>query len=167
MTSAQLLPSLIIPFVGWRIYSRVRRNIGRQPFHQRRWRSAVIVFSLATAALGWLAAPSLPALGALGVGLLLGTALTFPAFRLTRFESSAAGNFYTPNIVIGLGVTLLFLGRIAYRIVAVLGMSEAERAAAGGAASYQSPLTLLTYGVTAGFYIAYNASLLLHAHKKI
>lgn len=167
MTSAQLVPALIISLIGWRIYSRVRRNIGRQPFHPRRWRSAIIVFSVITVLLGWFAARSLPALSALGGGLLLGTALALLAFRLTRFESSAAGNFYTPNIVIGLGVTLLFLGRIAYRVVVVFGMSEAERAVAGGAASYQSPLTLLTFGVTAGFYIAYNASLLLHAHKKI
>ena len=167
MTSARLLPALVIPLVGWRIYTRVRRNIGRQPFHPRRWRSAVVVFSVITMLLGWFAARSWPALGALGGGLLLGTALALLAFRLTRFESSAAGNFYTPNVVIGLGVTLLFLGRVAYRIIAMLGMSAVERAASGGVASYQSPLTLLTFGVTTGFYIAYNASLLLHAHKKI
>ena len=167
MTSAQVLPALIIPFIGWRIYTRVRRNIGRQPFHVRRWRGAIIIFSLITALLGLMASRSLPALGGLGGGVLLGTALAVVAFKLTKFESSAEGNFYTPNIVIGLGVTLLFLGRIAYRIITVLGMSPVERAASAGASYYQNPLTLLTFGVTAGFYIAYNASLLLHAHKKI
>ena len=168
MTSTQLVPVFVIlPLIGWRIYTRVRRNIGRQPFHLRRWKSAVIVFSAITALLAVFAARSLPALGGLAAGLALGTALAVLAFRLTRWESSPEGNFYTPNIVIGLGVTLLFLGRLADRFITVLGMSPADRATSSGIAAYQNPLTLLTFGVTAGFYIAYNASLLLHAHKKI
>ncbi len=167
MTSTQLLPALIVPLIGWRIYTRVRRNVGRQPFHNRRWKSTVIIFSVMTALLGLLAMRSLAALGGLGAGLVLGTALAGVAFRLTRWEATAAGNFYTPNIVIGLGVTLLFLGRIAYRIIAVVGMTPADRVSAGGFSTYQNPVTLLTFGITAGFYIAYNASLLLHAHKKI
>lgn len=167
MTTTQLLPALIIPFVGWRIYTRVRRNVGRQPFHERRWKSSVIIFSVMSALLGLAAMNSLPALGGLAGGLALGAALAVVAFKLTRWESTPEGNFYTPNIVIGLGVTLLFIGRIAYRIILVIGMTPAERIAAGGMAAYQNPLTLLTFGITAGFYIAYNASLLLHAHKKI
>ena len=167
MTTTQLLPALIIPFVGWRIYTRVRRNVGRQPFHERRWKSTVIIFSVMSALLGLASMNSLPALGGLAGGLALGAALAVVAFKLTRWESTSEGNFYTPNIVIGLGVTLLFIGRIAYRIILVIGMTPAERVAAGGMAAYQNPLTLLTFGITAGFYIAYNASLLLHAHKKI
>jgi hypothetical protein len=167
MTTAQLLPALIIPFVGWRIYTRVRRNVGRQPFHERRWKTTVIIFSVMSLLLGAFASRSLPALGGLAGGLALGAALAVVAFNLTRWESTPAGNFYTPNTAIGLGVTLLFIGRIAYRIVTIVSLSPAERAAAGGMASFQNPLTLLTFGITAGFYIAYNASLLLHAHKKV
>jgi hypothetical protein len=167
MTTAQLLPALIVPFIGWRIYTRVRRNVGRQPFHKRRWKSTVIILSIVTALLGWAAMRSLPALGGLAGGLALGVALAVVAFKLTRWESTPTGNFYTPNTAIGLGVTLLFVGRIAYRIVVVVGMTPAERAAAGGMSAYQNPITLLTFGITAGFYIAYNASLLLHAHKKV
>ena len=129
MTTTQLLPALIIPFVGWRIYTRVRRNVGRQPFHERRWKSTVVVFSVMTSLLGLAAMRSLPALGGLAGGLVLGAALAVIAFKLTRWESTPAGNFYTPNIVIGLGVTLLFIGRIAYRIVVVIGMTPAERIA--------------------------------------
>lgn len=167
MTTTQLLPALIVPFIGWRIYTRVRRNVGRQPFHERRWKSTVIVFSVLSALLGLAALGSLPALGGLAGGLALGATLAVVAFKLTSWESTPEGNFYTPNIVIGLGVTLVFVGRIAYRIIVVFGMTPAERAAAGGIAAYQNPLTLLTFGITAGFYITYNASLLLHAHKKI
>jgi hypothetical protein len=167
MTSAQLLPAIIIPLIGWRIYMRVRRNVGRQPFHQRRWRGAVIVFTAVTAFLGYMARGSPTALGGLGGGSLIGAALAWLAFRLTRWESTPEGNFYTPNTVIGLGVTLLFIGRIAYRFIVVLGMTAAERADATSAMSYSNPFTLLTFGITAGFYIAFNAGLLLHAHKKV
>ncbi len=167
MTSAQLVPAIVIPLVGWRIYSRVRRNVGRQPFHERRWRTTVIIFSVMSALLGLAAWRSPAALAGLGSGLLAGAALAWVAFRLTRWESTPEGNFYTPNIVIGLGVTLLFVSRLAYRFTTVLGMTAAERLASASAMSYTNPLTLFTFGITAGFYIAYNSGLLLHAHKKV
>lgn len=167
MTTAQLIPALIIPLVGWRIYTRARRNIGRQPFHVRRWKRSVVLFSAIVATMAWLATGSLAALGALAGGLLLGTTLAVVAFHLTRFETSAEGNFYTPNLVIGLGVTLLFVGRIAYRVITLLSLTPIERAATSGTSYYHNPLTLLTFGLTAGFYVAYNAALLLHAHKQV
>lgn len=167
MTSAQLLPAIVIPLIGWRIYRRARRNIGRQPFHERRWRGTAIFFSLVVLLIGYAASGSPAALAGLGGGLLAGAALAWVAFRLTRWESTPEGNFYTPNIVIGLGVTLLFVGRLAYRFTTVLGMTAAERLASASAMSYTNPLTLFTFGITAGFYIAYNSGLLLHAHKKV
>lgn len=168
MTASQLVPALVLPLIGWRVYVRLRRNTGRQPFHRSRWWRTLIVFSVIAGLIGLGAMRSPPALGGLAGGLALGVALAVIAFKLTRWESTPAGNFYTPNLTIGLAVTLIFIGRLTYRIIALLSLTPAQRMAMpDGAFSFQNPLTLLTFGITAGFYIAYNASLLLHAQKKI
>jgi len=52
MTSTQLAPALITTFVAWRIYVRLRRNIGRQPFQPRRMIFRVAFFSLLTVLIG-------------------------------------------------------------------------------------------------------------------
>ncbi len=163
MTPAQILPALIIPLVLWRVYSRVRRNIGRQPLRPRRLAGAVIFFSVVTAliALGATRYPS--ALAALGGGLALAVPLGLLGLRLTRFELSAEEKFYTPNTTIGLAVTLLFVGRIVYRVVTIVGSG---RPAGAPPSVFENPLTLLVFGLTAGYYITYYAAVFLRSRKK-
>ena len=161
MTSAQLLPALVVPFVIWRVYARVRRNVGRQPLRPKRMIARIVFFSIITVLAGAASLLYLPSLAALGGGLLLGVPLALVGLRLTRFEQTAEGKFYTPNTYIGIAVTMLLVGRIAYRMTALFGAT-----AAGGQippALFQSPLTLIFFGVTAGYYIAYYAGILLRA----
>jgi hypothetical protein len=152
MTSAQVLPAVVVPLVIWRVYARIRRNIGRQPYRPKRLRGTAIFFALLAllAAAGAFRAPT--ALAALGAGIALAVPLGWWALRTTKWENSAAGEFYTPNSAIGLIVTLLFVGRIVYRVVAVTGIGGAGDVSP---ASFQNPLTLLIYGVTAGYYVIY------------
>ena len=159
MTAAQILPTLVVPLLAWRVYSRVRRTIGRQHFRPGRSWASVIIFSLLSVLVAVSALRSPAALGGLGAGLALAVPLGVVALRLTRFETRAEGNFYVPNPVIGIGVTVIFLGRLAYRIATVAGGGGA---AMGGPAMAQSPLTLVLYGLTAGYYVTYSAGLLLH-----
>jgi len=71
----------------------------------------------------------------------------------TQFEPSKKGLFYTPNVHLGITLSLLFVGRIIYRFVEVYtsdpgvshGMSDFAR----------SPITLAVFGLLAGYYIAY------------
>ena len=46
MTSTQLVPALIIPFIAWRVYRRVRRNIGRQQFRPAKLKASITVTAL-------------------------------------------------------------------------------------------------------------------------
>jgi cytochrome b561 len=162
MTSAQLVPAIVIPLILWRVYSRARRAIGRQPWRHGRLVTAVVLFSVITLLIGLGGWRSPTSLAALGGGLVLGIPLAIVALRLTRFESVADGKFYTPNATIGIAVTLLLVARIAYRIVVMLGTPPT----AGVPPSfYQSPLTLLVFGVTAGYYIVYYAGVLNRGRK--
>ena len=153
MTSQQVVPLLVVPFIAWRIYARVRRNIGRQAFKPGRMTGAILFFSGITgvAALGVLT--YLPALGALGGGLLLSIPLALFGLRATKFETTPEGKFYTPHTGLGIALTVLFFGRMGYRMFVM--MDSPPATGLPPPLVYHNPLTLLIFGVTAGYYITY------------
>ncbi|HWA07863.1 MAG TPA: hypothetical protein VG838_00195 [Opitutaceae bacterium] len=169
MTSAaaRILPSALTLFVGWRIYRRFQRSVGRQPLRPSSLTWRLVIFALLTAWVGAGAWNYPHLLFGFGGGLLLGAGLGAIALRLTRFETAPEGrHFYTPNTHIGLAVTLLLAGRIAYRVITVYAAASDD---GGGLASLQviqSPLTLCLLGLTTGYYLVYYAGLLWHARAK-
>ena len=50
-------------------------------------------------------------------GVLLGAALGVLGLRLTRFEATSAGLFYTPSAHLGIALSTLLVCRIAYRFI--------------------------------------------------
>lgn len=164
MTSTQLAPALITTFVAWRIYVRVRRSIGRQPLRPKRMVARIAIFGVVTLLLAAASVLYWPSLAGLGVGLLLGVPLAMVALRLTRFETTDEGVFYTPNTYLGLTVTLLLVGRIVYRFTVIFGGSRLGDPMAPSL--MQSPITLVLFGVTAGYYIAYYGGVLAQAKKQ-
>ena len=149
-----LLFSALIAFM---LYRRVRSHIGRQAFSPRRaWVRMVLLSIICLLFLGrhvsdpvWAAAAA--------AGATLGIGLGLYALRHTQFEITASGSFYTPNLYIGLGVTALLLGRIAFRVLALQGLREGGGAPMG---AMQSPGTLGVYFILAGYYVSYYAGLL-------
>jgi len=144
---------LVLGLIGWRIYSRFRRSIGRQPLQPTRLKLYVVAFSLLSLyfavrtlghpplMLGWLA------------GAVPGVLLGMWALRLTRFETTAEGRFYTPNAHIGMALSVLFVLRVAYRMIAIysnMSLSGAPPKPLG-----ESALTYLTFELLAGYYVAY------------
>lgn len=160
MTSRNLILALLVPLIGWRIYKRVRRNVGRQ--RSRAWRHwAGTILSPLLLALFALAAMRSPlAEGALAGGIACGIGLAAWALRITRFERTAEGCFYTPNAYIGVGLSLLLVGRVVYRF-AELYAAGGDFAARGGAQDFaRSPITLAILGAVFGYYAVYSAGLL-------
>lgn len=148
-----------IPLILWRIYARVRRNIGRQ--RSRAWRHwfGVTLFPVLVLLFALVALRSPLAEGALWGGVAAGVALAITGLRLTRFERTAEGFYYTPNAYIGVGLSLLLVGRILFRMTQLHGGNAA--AAAGSNPDFaRSPLTLLIFGMVAGYYATYAAGLL-------
>jgi len=148
-----------IPLILWRVYARVRRNIGRQ--RSRAWRHwfGVTLFPLLVLLFALVALRSPLAEGALWGGVAVGVALAIAGLRLTRFERTADGFFYTPNAYIGVGLSLLLVGRILYRMTQVYGGTAAATAASHPDFA-RSPLTLVIFGMVAGYYATYAAGLL-------
>lgn len=159
MNAPTVVVIALVPLIAWRLYARVRRLVGRQ--RSRAWRHwvAVLAFPLLAAMLALGAAPradAAPALGALAAGLAVGIALGVWGLRLTRFERTEQGWFYTPSAHIGIALSALLVGRIGWRI-AELQMHGAAPDAGHFAAN---PLTFAVFGTVAGYYASYSAGLL-------
>jgi len=158
-----LLISLgVVALIAWRMYSRVRRMVGRQVFSRNRARATVVLFPLLLVLVLFSALAHPASLLALVAGAGLGVALGSYGLRLTKFEETPLGLFYTPSAHLGIALSLLFIGRVGYRF-AQLYLSGAP--ASSHSAFVSSPLTLLIFGTLAGYYVSYALGLLRWAHR--
>jgi hypothetical protein len=147
--------------IVWGIIRRVRRNIGRQPLRPRRAIISITILSLVSVLIAGVSFHNTNLLLGLVGGLLLGGLLGLVGLRLTRFETTDAGHFYTPNAHIGIALSVLFVGRMVYRFI-VLGGADAQN----HAPVFQSPLTLVIFGLTVGYYFVYQTGILIHNNDK-
>jgi len=161
MTSPAV-PILIGGLFAWSIYRRVRRNIGRQPLRPRRAITSITILSLASVLITGTSLQSTNLLLGFGGGLLLGALLGFAGLRLTRFETTDEGHFYTPNTHIGVALSVLFVGRLLYG----QWMQRSALTSSGQPQLFHSPLTLFIFGLTVGYYIVYQIGILIHSHDK-
>jgi hypothetical protein len=169
--AAPFNPSFVVPFgigalILWRTYSRIRRMVGRQHFSNVRPWITVSVFLLLILMLGWVSMARPQSLLGLGGGLVIGIGLGVYSLNNTRFENTAQGLFYTPSAHVGIAVSLLFVGRILYRLLQMYGYGipgggPAPAPGQDPMASYATtPLTLLVFGLLAGYYVTYAIGLL-------
>ncbi len=165
MTSRQIVPALIIPFIAWRVYMRVRRNIGRQHLRPGRLKVSIVIFSVITLLFGALTFGRLPVLGALAGGLALSIPIALYGLKLTKFEDTPGGKFYTPNTALGIGISALFIGRLVYRILTASSALDLQGAVAPP--PFQSPLTFFLFGLSAGYFIAYQTGVLIRSHRPV
>lgn len=164
-----LISTGIAALVMWRIYRRVRRMVGRQRLSSVRPWLTVTFFPLLVALLlhGAVRYPA-AALG-LVCGALVGVALGWYGIRVTKFERTSLGLFYTPNAHLGIALSLLLLGRLVFRAI------ELYSAAGSFSGSFhtdsgsfaRSPLTLLIFGSLAGYYVSYAAGLLRWKYRDV
>jgi cytochrome b561 len=154
-----LIVVAVIPLVIWRLYSRIRRMVGRQKSQAWRHWAAATLFPLAILLLGISAAFHPLSLASLVGGVAVGAALATYGLRMTRFEATGDGFFYTPNAHIGIALSLLLVARILYRLVQIYAL-----AAAGSGLQAQefarSPLTLVIVGMIGAYYTVYAAGVL-------
>jgi hypothetical protein len=162
-----LVVAAFVALIAFGVYLRVRRTMGRQPYAPRRMRARIVVL----AAIGALLVASLPTpsgFGAAAVGSAAGIGLAVFGLRHTKFEKTDAGLFFTPNRWVGLGVTALFVGRLAVRLVTAFRLAE-ETALSGDpplAHMHRSALTLVFYFLFASYYAGYYALVLKSAQAR-
>jgi hypothetical protein len=153
-----VMPLAIGALVSWRIYARMRRVIGRQRLSVARPWITIIVFPLLllTILAGALYQPINAAALLLGCGF--GAGLGRYGTRLTKFEATPAGLFYTPNAHLGIALSLLFLFRLGYRFLRL--HTSGQGFDPNSLQMNGSPLTLALFGTLAGYYVTYAVGLL-------
>jgi len=167
-----ILTVAVVALIAWRMYARIRRMVGRQRYSNVRPWITVVVFPLLIAllALGTRAFPqsALRSELALAGGVMVGLGLALYGLRVTKFEKTAEGLFYTPSAHVGVALSVLFVARIAFRFVQLSTMPALAAAAPPGAnpyAAYSSgPLTMIIFGALAGYYTLYAVGLLRWRH---
>jgi hypothetical protein len=162
-----ITPILMVAILGFAIYRRVRRTIGRQALQPKRMQVRMGFFALAGIITLAFSFRSVELAGSLLGGVLAGAALGYFGLRHTKFETTSEGQFYTPHLYVGLFVTVLFLGRIAYRFIFLYPMMQAAtKVNESPFAEYQkSPLTLAIFGVVIGYYVAYYAGVIRESRR--
>ena len=158
LSPSTLSPLLLTAAVAFAYYRRIRRQFGRQPYQAKRSMVRTGLLGLATAGLLF-AAVALPVSGiglAIGAGLAVGAALGVLALRHTRIETSDGARWYTPNPWIGGALSLLLIGRLAWRF------GQGPLGGAGAAAPAMqnaSPLTLAIAATLVAYYLVNGAGL--------
>ena len=156
MLPTPVVAAVLAPFVLWRMVSRIKRLTTRQRSKTWRHRTTLVFFPLLLLALAIVSIRTNPlAIAGLVAGLPVGAVLGRIAIGKTRFEQVDEEFFFTPYAPIGLAVALLFMARMAWRAY--------EFYALGSFAHHEfvsSPLTLVIFGVLAGYYMSYAVGLL-------
>jgi len=166
---------IMLPLLALIVWRRVSRQFGRQPIRRKRMILRIVVFAIIGCLLAVLSGFRNIALaeGLFG-GVLIGGAIGLLGLQLTRFEvDPVRGDCYVPNPWIGALLTVLLLGRLAWRFLVVLPQMQQVSAAATQSAGFQaqpmgytySPLTMLVIGLLVGYYIVYFSGLLIH-HRR-
>jgi hypothetical protein len=155
MVPTPVVVAALTPFVLWRLYSRVRRLTTRQRSRTWRHRTTLVFFPLLIALMVFVSLGSPVALAALAAGIALGVPVGMLALKKTTFERTGDEFWFTPHALIGFGVAMLFIGRMAFRAW--------EFYLQGSFVQHdfvRSPLTLLIFGILSGYYMTYAAGLL-------
>jgi membrane protein CcdC involved in cytochrome C biogenesis len=150
-----LVPIAFIAFIAW---SRMRRIIGRQRLSRVRPWVTIVIFPLLIAMLSY-AALQQQYLGLyLASGIVVGIGLGVLGLRLTRFEVTTEGLFYTPSAHLGVVLSALLVARIAYRFA--VGGFTGPGAGSAPLGAGLTPVTLLLIGTIAGYYTSYAIGLI-------
>jgi hypothetical protein len=170
----QIVPYLTALLVVFLIYRRLRRSFGQQPLRPLRMRVRIVLLLVIGCLLLPAAFRSAAFMSAVLLGTAAGVALAMWGVARTRFLRVANQLYYVPHTYTGIAVSLLFLGRLVYRLVQVYGNMHAPHPTGADAASQafaptsmlQSPLTVGLFFVLMGYYVCYY-SMVLWKSKRV
>ncbi|MFT3761625.1 MAG: hypothetical protein QM761_03235 [Pseudoxanthomonas sp.] len=157
---APMTPYLATAGIAWLYYRRIRRHFGRQEWRPIRTAVRIALLSLVAAMLA-LAAIFLPhvAWGMAGGGVA-GAALGLLSLRHTHAEWADGRGWYTPNPWIGGALSVLLVGRLAWRW-----SQGAFSSGAGQTLQQASPLTLAIAAALVAYSLVNGVGLLLRMRR--
>jgi hypothetical protein len=161
-----LVPILLGAVIVWRFYSRIRRMVTRQKYSKVRPWITVSVFPILVIVFTAISIAHPLPLAALAGGIAFGTGLGVYGLRLTKFETTPEGMFYTPSAHLGIALSVLLIGRIGYRFLQMSGSDGFTQpqpmVSPGNPGSW---VTLLIFGTLAGYYVTYAIGLIRWARN--
>ncbi|HTD92056.1 MAG TPA: hypothetical protein VK663_15435 [Burkholderiales bacterium] len=164
-----LLLAILVVFL---VYRRFRRSFGQQPLRPVRMRVRTVLLLIIGGLLLPTALRSSAFLAALLGGLGAGIALAVWGAARTRFLRDANQLYYVPHTYTGIAVSLLFLGRLVYRLIQAYGDAHAGGGGLdpssqpfGAAGMLRSPLTLSLFYILVGYYVCYYSIVLWKAKR--
>jgi hypothetical protein len=164
----------IAALVVFLIYRRLRRSFGQQPLRPVRMLVRITLLLVVGCLLLPAAFRSAAFMSGVLVGTIAGIALAMWGVARTRFLRVSNQLYYVPHTYTGIAVSLLFLGRLVYRLIQVYGNMHAPHPVSADAADrafapasmLQSPLTLGLFFVLMGYYVCYY-SMVLWKSKRV
>jgi hypothetical protein len=150
--------------IAFSIYRRTRRSIGKQKLRPGRVITRLVLLGVSTLCIILVGLLNPMIYLGFGAGIAGGVALGLVGLRLTKFETTVEGHFYTPDTRIGVAISLMLTGRIIYRFAVLKDTNAAV--AAGHPPAMGSPLTFFIAGLTVGYYMVYYIGLFVHTHDK-
>jgi hypothetical protein len=164
---------LLAGLVLFVVYRRFRRSFGQQPLRPVPMRVRSVILLLVGCFLLPVALRSMAFAGALLAGVTAGILLALWGAARTRFVRIADKLYYVPHTYTGIAVSLLFLGRLAYRLIQTYGSMRANSGGSGAtdaafapAAMVRSPLTVGLFFVLMSYYVCYY-SIVLWKSKRV
>jgi hypothetical protein len=168
---SRVFPYFIAVMVVWAIYRRLRRSFGQQPVRPVRMRIRMGILIVLGLSFVPVALKSVQFLGAEVAGLVAGISLALWGASRTRYRTEGDQIYYVPHTYTGIVVSLLFIGRLAYRLAQAylwnaVGTDTATAPAMTGPAMHmKSPLTAGLVFVVIGYYVVYYGVVLWKARR--
>ena len=164
---------IVLPLLAFIVWRRVSRTFGAQRIRRKRMIARIVIFAIIGGVLALSGFHHLALAEGLFAGVLVGGAIGLVGLQRTRFEvDPVKGDCYVPNPWIGALLTVLLLGRLAWRLMVVWPQLQHAQVAAHGAGMQMqpmgyasSPLTMLMIGLLVGYYILYYSGVLVH-HRR-
>lgn len=158
-------PYLVAVLAVLVIYRRFRRSFGRQPVRPVRMGVRIGILAVLGCSLLPAALKSGQFLAADVAGIVAGIALGMWGARHTRYRMYQGQLHYVPHTYTGVAVSLLFVGRLVYRMVELYTLREASGGMAqtedfAAASMVRSPFTGGLLFVVIGYYVCYYSSVL-------
>jgi hypothetical protein len=161
---SRIWPWIFAALVALMIYRRFRRNFGRQLLRPTRMTVRMVILLVLAGTLAPAALRGREYLLAEIAGAAAGVALALWGASRTRFVRDGERLFYIPHTYTGIVISVLVLGRIAYRLLELYPAGAfpvpGNPSAPDSGAMAKAPLTAGLLFVLIGYYVCYYGKVL-------
>lgn len=162
---------IIVVLVLFGLYRRVRRTVGFQNLVRGRLITRVVIFSILAVVIVAAGATNPIAYVADAVGLVMGGIIAYISAHTTKFEMRNGRWGYLQHLWVGIGLIILFIGRLAFRFIEIshdFGKIHQQHAAGQNqmaSQSFSDPWTSGIFMLLVAYYIGYFVFLLRKVRK--